>query len=740
MKFEKICEYFNDIGILEINNIDTFLRIYSQLNNKRFRNEMEQLKLALFSYIKTVSKNDSQLYNLCKNIVDGFTNNRIVQKYRSLYMINNILKTKLISKYAHVFNKLNKRAFKNQKKYTQTQKRISPKKTYYIPDQDFNSFDNIMMQNNNNFQNKSKKNYENNNQRNYNKNNDNNTYLIEGLTLDDIDNCTFKPKINKNYRSNINILKNNYNNFSSDYNDNIEINKRFQKSYYTPYENNNSNILNNINNSINNSGSKTHPFKNYYNYGNNNKINKEIEKLLYNLNMYGDNTINSSFNKKNNSKKNNFQTLSSKEPYYEMPEDNNSFFDNYDFYQNQRDHLERVNDKIKNLEIEKMNKISKECTFFPKINKLPNFYKYNDDMNIYYKNNFRKIKNDATPYNINQNLKKSYSSKNIYKNLNSVKKEYFEDYNNIHPELNNSKKKKRSRSANEKIKKNETSVYKMRAKELEKYYKEKYSFSPNIKNSEKYKVKTTFEDRQKKYLEDKAKAQKQKEEDEKREIEELQKRYINIRAKTNSKEVVGRLYDKEAKIIKERIKLEKERNKKKVIIDWNQRNKENNCKYTDSKNYKKIKSPSHQKTLSKKVQVIVDRLANDSKNKNKKNLNDEKKEQIKDFGDFNQEKNNNNDDEDKKQVLMDKIKDEHNIGFKNGGNLKDINKVNEDVKEVNGNENLHTNNEEESTNFMNMEEKANINNFNGNLLDNLSNNVGIKSKAFQEMLNKYHDK
>ena len=209
---------------------------------------------------------------------------------------------------------------------------------------------------------------------------------------------------------------------------------------------------------------------------------------------------------------------------------------------------------------------------------------------------------------------------------------------------------------------------------------------------------------------------------------------------TNSKEVVGRLYDKEAKIIKERIKLEKERNKKKVIIDWNQRNKENNCKYTDSKNYKKIKSPSHQKTLSKKVQVIVDRLANDSKNKNKKNLKDEKKEQIKDFGDFNQEKNNNNDAEDKKQVLMDKIKDEHNIGFKNGGNLKDINKVNEDVKEVNGNENLHTNNEEESTNFMNMEEKANVNNFNGNLLDNFSNKVGIKSKAFQEMLNKYHDK
>ena len=31
MKIEKICEYFNNIGILQLENINRFLKIYSQL-------------------------------------------------------------------------------------------------------------------------------------------------------------------------------------------------------------------------------------------------------------------------------------------------------------------------------------------------------------------------------------------------------------------------------------------------------------------------------------------------------------------------------------------------------------------------------------------------------------------------------------------------------------------------------------------------------------------------------------
>ena len=740
MKIEKICEYFNDIGILEIKNIDTFLRIYSQLNAKRFRNKMDQLKLALFSYMKTVFKNDSHLYTLSKNVVDGFSNNRVVQEYRSLYMINNIFQTKLILRYADVFNKINKFAFRNQKKKIQTRKLNNTKNTFSISDREVNSYDNIKVQNSSSLQNKTKKSHhEKYNLKNFNTSNynENNTYLIEGLTWDDIDNCTFTPKINKNY--NANKHKNKVTNFNNDYN-NIESNKRYKNTNFIPYDSsNNSNILNNMNNSVNNNDSKIHPFKNYYNYGNNNKIKNEIEKLLYNLNMYRGDSNNASSNKKKIKKKNNDNIMINDELNYEMTDDN-SLFDNYDFYKSQKDHVERVNNKIKNLQLEKMNKISQECTFFPKTNKFPKYSKFNDDINICYQNNFHKLKNDTVTYN-NENLNKSYNNKNIYKNINSVKKAYYDDYYNIYPELSTSKSKKRSRSDNTK-KNDETSIYKMRQKELENYYNKKYPFIPNITNSEKYKINTTFEERQKKYLEDKAKIQKQKEEDEKKEVDELKKRYMEVCANTNSKEVVGRLYDKEAKIIKEKIKLEKEKNKKKVIIDWDQRNKENNCKYTDGKNYNKNnKSPSTKKHLSKKVEQIVERLANDSKNKNKnkKILNDEKKQQIKDFGDFNQSKKNNNI-ENKKQKLMNKIKDEHNIGFKNGGNLNNFNDVNENIKKVNGNEILNTNNEEESTNIMNIEEKINANNYNGNLLDNFSNKVGIKSKAFQEMLNKYHDK
>ena len=77
MRIEKICEYFNDIGILQLDNINRFLNIYSQLSQNKYKNKSDKLILALFSYITLISKNEQQLYDICKNIVNCFSNNLI---------------------------------------------------------------------------------------------------------------------------------------------------------------------------------------------------------------------------------------------------------------------------------------------------------------------------------------------------------------------------------------------------------------------------------------------------------------------------------------------------------------------------------------------------------------------------------------------------------------------------------------------------------------------------------------
>ena len=112
MSIEKICEYLNDIGILQLENINNFLKIYTKISQNKFKNKSDNLILALFSYITLISKNEQHLYDICKNIVNSFTNNQILYRYRGIYMLNNIFKTKLYSRYISFFLKLN--SFRNK--------------------------------------------------------------------------------------------------------------------------------------------------------------------------------------------------------------------------------------------------------------------------------------------------------------------------------------------------------------------------------------------------------------------------------------------------------------------------------------------------------------------------------------------------------------------------------------------------------------------------------------------------
>ena len=244
MKIEKICEYFNDIGLLKLNTINTFLKIYSQISKNKYKNESDKLVLALFSYLALASKNDQNLYDICKNIIDSLTNNQIIYRYRGIKLLYNIFRTKLHSRYNLFFTKLNHFIFKKQN-YKLYNKRYN----FNVDSKDSNKFNNDNANSIKKGKIIRKKSSENN--KNINDFND----IIEKLSSEK-DDYVFSPQINDKYKSNMkknNILKRDINlNYNYD---------NYNNTYYRS---------NDFNDNLN---GKNFSFKSNVNYGYNDKIN-----------------------------------------------------------------------------------------------------------------------------------------------------------------------------------------------------------------------------------------------------------------------------------------------------------------------------------------------------------------------------------------------------------------------------------------------------------------------------------
>ena len=819
MKIEKICEYFNDIGILQLEDIDTFLKIYTQLSQNKYKNKSDKLILALFSYITLVSKNEQQLYDICRNIVNCFSNKLILYRYKALTMFNNIFKNKLHSKYIFFLSKLNSFTF-NKKRKTNNYIRINPniKKNYSNHKKDLNTYDmeneednentnnNLIEKNNIRINSKPKRDIIRNNKR---KNYDN--YKELHNISDDNKECTFSPKINHNYKPKYKIKYNNPN-YNSDFLSSLN------------YSNDNNDISSN---------NKFVSFKNSKNYGYNDKINIEIEKMLSNMSKYSNNPNNSKYLPIKTIYRKQINNIYPYSSYNELPSfqninygnynnynditDNNAEYhyydEDYDFYENENEHVKKVQDKILQLKLQKLENMSKECTFSPKINQVPKYLNPNNinernyltEYNLSHRNH-RNFKNDNNNNNniINNSINMS-DNRNFSKNKkNKINEEYADDYYNIYPKQLNQKNKKRPRSYSASKNNNEYSVYKARKEELSKLFKEQYPFVPTVNYNKNIQIKSTFEERQKKFLDDKKNIYKQKEEEEKKQIEEKKKN----RSKTDSKEVVKRLYDKEAIKIKERLKKEKEeKNKKKNVIDWS--NKRKNKKFVKNKNNFNVSTDKKEKeeniidfksfsnNTNKEKRNIKNNLNNiDSDDYNNNDKNEKEGNNIIDFSTFSKdkkvekkEKNKENEKKDKsvdnktkknksnknminkekikdknneinqnQKMLMDKIKDEHVIGFKNNisnnnsnydqmennsiHSLNDEdyekNKEKENVKENNNGNNDFI--DYKSSLSLNLEEKMKNFEKNNNILNNMNNKGGIKSTAFQEIMNKQHNK
>ena len=225
------------------------------------------------------------------------------------------------------------------------------------------------------------------------------------------------------------------------------------------------------------------------------------------------------------------------------------------FLLKQDKHVKDVERKIMKLKIEERNKEEKECSFSPEINIYNrNNIKNNDDFCLY-QNNYNSKFNEINNYK-NRNYKNICPKFEGSLNNDDFSKELY----NLCPQSNKNKKRTNSISKEffNKLS-NEGSEKNLRIEERRKKDMNKYTFSPKINHNNKYKVKSSFEERQKDYINSKKRLENKKDEDEKIFIEEMNKMYM---PKSKSKDIIKRLYDNEAAKIKERIKDEKEKEKK----------------------------------------------------------------------------------------------------------------------------------------------------------------------------------
>jgi hypothetical protein len=123
-----------------------------------------------------MSKDDNQLFNMCRNIIDSFLNNQIVLKFRNLNNFCNIIKNKISLRYNTFFYKLKMYVLNKRKNKIIVQPIYNSKKLSILENNDF-QIKNEKKRNKFNFDN-----FKNNPK--------------DRITADDAKECTFTPFIN----------------------------------------------------------------------------------------------------------------------------------------------------------------------------------------------------------------------------------------------------------------------------------------------------------------------------------------------------------------------------------------------------------------------------------------------------------------------------------------------------------------------------------------------------------------
>lgn len=587
MKNEKLCEYLSDIGVLLFENLDLFFQLHSSRTNKQYKNEPDRLKDSLFLYLQKTAKNENLLRQMSKQLIESYYNTQAITKYKKIKNFINILKNKLfliyhnfiinisksiLNKNKDILNRTNsdKKIFRRSNEYSRSKKKMKNTKPKMKPKKRI-------------YRKKRTNQYKNNYYTNIQENNTNpHSFFINN---NDFYLNMYKNDYKEPFMENIDLTNEELNN--NIYDDNI-----ISYKYYSPMVNiqskkhlNNYEPLNYIQNDqkqLLNDNNIINDLNNIPNYDNINQNQYQINNLKIQPPQY--NKIS---------------------PHQEFLNNDVNFMvpDDYDFFDNEQKHLQKVQNKIMNLKNEKITKLEEQCTFIPQINSTNNLPK--------------KEKNIAKTF------EKLYQDSSI----NKVKKE-------------------------ERIKK----------------YLEEFKFTPKIEENKNYKIKTTFEQRLEKSKDKRDNYIKGKRLEQEKKLKEGL-----IQRKVDEKELIGRLYDKEKKKIKDKKdkqKKEEEKDKKKKVIDWKKVYKNYHEKYPEGEDYKK--------QLEKRKKFF------ESINNNR--IKDDKNNKVVDFDEFLKEKNkeNGNDNENKNENDKEDIKDDKDNRneeiLENDNNDKDILDNNKEIK------------------------------------------------------------
>ena len=696
MKIEKICEYLNEIGILEYENINIFLEIYSKLNNDKYLRTIDRLKDTLIIYLNNNFIKNNKISQLCQSILSSFNNYQLILKYRTLNNMNNILTNKIHNKYIDFFLNISFYLLKENK----TSKRsLSTKKAKIIKKNMPRKIDKY-----DDSEGKNKLNEENNE---------------ELISSDDERECTFTPQINKNFKG---YKKPLYNNVESHvyYSPAFNIASKFPINNYqnlTQARNNNNTQKNNIN-IINNNPDNSYysNYSNYTNYNNNNNYNnlnisndsRTNRSYMFNDNNYliqkqkfnNDNMLkdlnneyNNNYNTNNNYnnrflESNNYnndmlrsynkQNMNNKYIYnnYNYPNNNDNNRNYDDFFNKELEHIQRVKDKIQNMRIEKLNKIKEECTFQPNINtNYKGFYQSNkqNENNIYQQPKYPQ--QQSQPTQSHKTLPLNNNNKKLIQLKRKEPLETIKENNNTNNNTNNvmiqKKKGDKKRSYSEKKKgikiiEDLSLARKRRTEKTKKLMKER-NFTPKIKKTDKYKdnIKMSFEDRRLKSMELKNKYKKAKNDENKiKNIELVLTPGEMVRFKENNNfNNNNDIYNNEGKGEDKNVENDQYNIKEDMNINEkgiNDNNKDNI--YNNNEDNESMSKNINKKDIEKNKLLLMDKIKGEHKigfkmkkddeenenKENKKEIEDKKEEILKDDNkEKNEEKEENDDFENK---------------------------------------------------------------------------------------------
>ena len=614
MKIEKICEYLNEIGILEYENINEFLNTYSALNKQNNSSKVKKIIDTLKIYLNKNFVNNNQISKLSENIICSYNNYQLITKYQLLNNMNNILISKLRNKYILFFLNLSLYLLNKDPRDIKSKKKNLRRKS------------------------KSRKNINKYDEENNINMNEDNTGLISS---DDDRECTFTPQINKNFKG---YKKNNMNNNIEShiyYSPAFNISSKFPiNKYQTNIYSNQSIPENNLNNNysysnLNISNDNRNNISNNQ-YGNNySQFPEQQYNNEYNMNYNSEAYYNNNFNNNRIMQQNyinNKRNMNNQYPYNDYNYSN--ITDNTDrnaeiFFNKELYHIKKVKDKIENLKIEKLNKLKQECTFKPKIN--TNYKSFYTEKDSKEKENNIILKEKSVTIPIKKN-----------------------DFNTLKEGENKEKIKKEKRKRPQSEKKKGTKIIedlslarKKRTEKTKRLMKEK-NFTPKIRKNDKYKITMSFEDRRLKSIELRNKYKKAK---------PPENNNIN-----NENNIEGVLSPGEMVRFKENNIQDNNNN---IILK--------NSEDQNDNNYEKPNIEIKKDEINDKIpqENIIDSKENINQqlNNNNFNINNSNENDIYESNNFESPKNiskenNENEIEKNKMFLMDKIKGEHKIGFK----------------------------------------------------------------------------